>query len=162
MSEAFEFQIRRGKITDLQAVLDLIRELAIYEKCPNEVTLTIEQLEQDGFGNAPAYLLWVAEVAEEVVGLALCYPKYSTWKGRCLYLEDLVVKEEFRGKGLGGALFKEVATFSANVGMARLEWQVLDWNEPAIRFYESLHAHLDSEWVNCRLTGESLTRYASI
>jgi GNAT superfamily N-acetyltransferase len=151
--------IRKGQKADLPQVLDLIVELAIYEKAPQEVTITLEALENDGFGPQPVYGLFVAESAGRIIGIALYYLRYSTWKGRCLYLEDIVVREEWRGKGIGTLLFDEVALVAKNDGYKALVWQVLDWNEPALHFYRKYEAQLDPEWINGKLTADQLAQF---
>jgi GNAT superfamily N-acetyltransferase len=156
------FTIRKGTPEDAAAIHRLIVELAIYERAEQEVTTTVDQLREDGFGDNAIYRLFVAEVEGEVVGMALWYEKYSTWKGRCGFLEDLVVRESHRGKGLGKALFLAVVDACAVADYGRMEWQVLDWNEPAIGFYKSLGADLDPEWLNGKLTREGLSALASV
>lgn len=148
--------IRKGQAKDCEGVMALIQELATYEKAPNEVTLTVDQLHSDGFGETPKYQLFVAEKSGEIVGIALYYFKYSTWKGQCLYLEDLVVREALRRKKIGKALFEAVAAEAKRLQVPRFEWQVLDWNAPAIAFYTQYNTHFDNTWVNCKLTGEQL------
>jgi len=128
----------------------------VYEKAENEVEVTLAELERDGFGPEKVFDFFVSELDGEVVGIALYYVKYSTWKGRCIYLEDLVVKESHRGKGLGAALFRAVALEAKQMHARRMEWQVLDWNEPALRFYQGYGAYLDDEWVNGKLVYEQL------
>ncbi len=152
-------EIRKGKKEDLKEVLSLIKELAIYEKASAEVELTISELEKDGFGERPLFSFFVAEVNLEVVGLALFYIKYSTWKGKCIYLEDLIVSQTHRRRGIGKLLFDAVAQNAHKFGAKRMEWQVLDWNHPAIEFYKKHYASLDDEWINCRLTEEQLKAY---
>ncbi len=132
-------------------VLALIRELAAYERAVDQVELTAAQLEKDGFGSFPKYKLFVAEFGGTIAGMALLYPRYSTWKGATLYLEDLVVREAYRGRGIGRALFTAIQRFALKEKAQRLEWQVLDWNDSAIGFYKRLGASLDHEWINCRL-----------
>lgn len=151
MNTELHISVREGRAADVPVVLDLIRELAAYERAADQVELTAEQLEADGFGAKPRFSLLVAELDGEVVGMALLYPRYSTWKGATLYLEDLVVSEAHRGKGIGTALFTAIQRFALNEKAQRLEWQVLDWNKSAIAFYEKIGASLDHEWVNCRL-----------
>lgn len=129
----------------------LIKELADYEKAPDEVTNTIEQLEQDGFGERPLYGCLLAESDGKVVGMSFYYIRYSTWKGKILYLEDLVVKMEHRRGGVGSRLFEATMETARQMGMKGVSWQVLDWNEPAIEFYKKYHASFDHEWVNCRV-----------
>jgi GNAT superfamily N-acetyltransferase len=155
------FTIRKGTPEDAGAIHRLIVELAVYERAEQEVTTTVDQLREDGFGEDAIYRLFVAEIEGEVVGMALWYEKYSTWKGRCGFLEDLVVRESHRGKGIGKALFLAVAEACAAADYGRMEWQVLDWNEPAIGFYKSLGAELDPEWLNGKLTREGLDALAS-
>lgn len=155
------FTIRRGVPQDAAAIHRLIVELAIYERAEQEVATTVDQLRDDGFGDDAIYRLFVAEVEGEVIGMALWYEKYSTWKGRCGFLEDLVVRESHRGKGIGKALFLMVAEACTAADYGRMEWQVLDWNEPAIGFYKSLGAGLDPEWLNGKLTREGLRALAS-
>ncbi len=144
--------IRKGLKSDLSEALNLIRELAIYENAPNEVSLTIEELEIDGFGENPIFNFFVAEVEGKVVGISLYYIKYSTWKGKCVFLEDIIVTEKFRQHGIGKRLFSAVVEVSEKMKVPRLEWQVLNWNKPAIKFYEKLNSEFDDEWINCRLT----------
>jgi GNAT superfamily N-acetyltransferase len=151
--------VRAGTIADVNRIHELIMELAEYERAPQEVTLTPEQLKADGFGTNPAFSFIVAEINERVVGMALYYFKYSTWKGRCLFLEDLIVEQESRQKGVGLALFDRLVEISLQKGARRLEWQVLDWNEPAIGFYKKIGAELDAEWINGRFTHEGLMAY---
>ncbi len=153
------FTVRKGTKNDVKAVHALIVELAIYERAEQEVSNTEDQLLRDGFGEDPVYELLVAETEEKVVGMALWYTKYSTWKGKCGYLEDLVVQADVRGRGIGKALFLEVAKACAHRGYGRMEWQVLDWNEPAIGFYRSLGAGLDPEWLNGKLTKDELQTF---
>ncbi|UYZ61942.1 GNAT family N-acetyltransferase [Hymenobacter weizhouensis] len=153
--------IRRGREADLPQVLALIQELAEYERAPQEVTNTLQDMQRDGFGAEPIFRFFVAEQPEDgrIIGLALYYTAYSTWKGRMLYLEDLVVTEAARGTGLGRLLFDTVVAEARRTGANRLKWQVLDWNEPAIGFYRKLGANLDPEWLNGNLTAEQLHAY---
>ncbi len=150
------FIVRRATVKDCKATLELIHELALYEKAPQEVELTLEQLIDDGFGKNPIYELFVAEEENKVIGIAIFYEKYSTWKGRCTYLEDLIVTKSRRGIGAGKALFEAVILAAKEKGSGRMEWQVLDWNEPSINFYKSYQAELDGEWFNGRFTREQL------
>jgi len=143
--------IREGKPEDVPTLLALIKELAEYEKAPNEVVVTEEVLLNDGFGDRPYYHLIVAEWEGKVEGIALYYFAYSTWKGKYLYLEDFVVREDHRGKGIGKKLFEAVVDVAKREKVRRMGWQVLDWNEPAIRFYERYGAELSDEWLNGRL-----------
>ncbi|RIJ37489.1 GNAT family N-acetyltransferase [Pontibacter oryzae] len=151
--------IRKGTIDDLPQVHGLIRELAEFERAPLEVTTTVEEMERDGFGENPIYKFFVAEGAEGIVGIALYYTAYSTWKGRTLYLEDLVVTERLRRQGVGRKLFNAVAQEAKDTGAKRFRWQVLEWNEPAIAFYKTIGADLDGEWINCTMTEEQIQKY---
>ena len=153
-----EFNIRQGKREDCMAVHQLIRELAIYERAEEEFVLSLDQLVEDGFGENPIYFLFVAELNNEIIGVAISYEKYSTWKGRCIYLEDLIVTEKYRGIGAGKSLFEAVIKEASNRNAGRMEWQVLDWNEPAIDFYKSYKAELDNEWINGRFRNEQLNK----
>jgi len=140
--------IRKAVPADVPAVFELIRELAIYEKAENELINTPERLLADGFGEQPLYLLLVAELNGKIAGISLCYFRYSTWKGKCLYLEDIIITESERQKGLGSKLFEATLAMGTAEGCKRMTWQVLDWNEPAIQFYKKFKAGLDPEWVN--------------
>ena len=151
--------IRLGTKDDLGAVLGLIRELAIFEKCPNEVKVNLEGMEKDGFGPDAIFTVHVAEVDKEVVGIAIFYTAYSTWKGKFIFLEDLYVKETWRGKEIGRKLFDSVAAYAASVHAAFLKWEVLDWNTPAIEFYKKYNATIDSEWLKGRLKKEQLAEF---
>lgn len=143
--------IRTGTEADLPRALELIQELAEYERAGAEVTNTVEQMRVDGFGPQPLYGFFVAEAEGRVVGLALYYYRYSTWKGKRLYLEDIIVTEAHRGKGLGKALFDKAMEKTVQTGCTGMMWQVLDWNEPSIRFYERYGTRFDKEWINCHL-----------
>ncbi len=151
--------IRKGTQTDLQAAHDLIIELAVYENAPNEVETTVESMLEDGFGKNSIFEFFVAEENGVIVGLALFYYRYSTWKGKSIYLEDLVVSEKHRGKGYGKALLDAIVKEAKSINANQVCWQVLDWNEPAINFYKSLNAILDAEWINCRLNKEQIANY---
>lgn len=151
--------IRIGNQNDVEGALELIRELAEYEKAPDAVENTVERMRKDGFGDKPVFEFFVAEEAGEVVGLALYYYGYSTWKGRFLYLEDLIVTASYRGKGLGKQLFDAIIFKAKEEGVALVGWQVLDWNEPAIAFYKKLGASLHPEWINCRLYKNQIDAY---
>lgn len=150
-------EIRKATIKDAEGIHALIGELALYEKAPHEFTLTVEQLKIDGFlSENPAFECLVAVKEEQVLGIALYYQKYSTWKGKCIFLDDIVVSEKCRRQGIGEKLFAELKQIAKDRKALRLEWQVLDWNEPAIQFYKKLNAVLDSEWINCKFTFEQL------
>ncbi|QBN19641.1 GNAT family N-acetyltransferase [Flavobacterium nackdongense] len=138
--------IRKGNPTDMQAVLGLIQELAVFENEPDAVLITAEDLIRDGFSETPLFHLFVAEVASEVVGIALYYYRYSTWKGKTIHLEDLVVKEKMRGSGIGFALYSEIIKQGKKDKVRRIEWAVLDWNTPAIDFYIKSGAKILDDW----------------
>jgi GNAT superfamily N-acetyltransferase len=159
MAELTKVEIRKGLIEDLDSVLSLVKELAVYEKAPDEVTLTLEELRADGFGPNSIYDLFVAEQESKVIGIALYYEKYSTWKGRSLFLEDIIVTKKKRGLGIGHLLFNAVIAVAKFRNSARMEWQVLDWNQPAINFYKKYNADLDEEWLNGKLTREQIQSY---
>jgi len=147
-----DFNIRTATKNDLPQVLELIKELAVYEKEPGAVIISLEQLEEDGFGESPLYWIILAENENGLLGMSFYFIRYSTWKGKSLYLEDLVVKEEFRGHQIGEALFNETIKTAKAMNAVAMNWQVLDWNEPAINFYKKFDAELDSEWINGQLT----------
>lgn len=143
--------IRKAVKEDCPRILELVQELAVYEKAPDEVTVTLNHFEESGFGKAPVWWAFVAETNGVVQGFALYYIRYSTWKGQRMYLEDLLVTEEMRGKGIGTLLFKELIKEAKEKGFNGIVWQVLEWNETAINFYKKLHASFDAEWVNCAI-----------
>lgn len=137
--------IRRAERSDCKRLLELVSELAVYEKAPQEVTVTLEHFEESGFGKKPVWWAFVAEINGKVEGFALYYIRFSTWKGQCLYLEDFLVTEKLRGLGAGTLLFDRVIAEAKEKGFSRMVWQVLEWNEPAIRFYKKYNATLDGE-----------------
>jgi len=143
-------EIRTATPKDVSYIFDLIKELALYEKAPEQVTNTSENLHYDLF-EAPICEAIVAEENEEILGFALYYTSYSTWKGRCLYLEDFYVREKSRKRGIGKLLFDQVVRIAKAKKVKRMDWQVLEWNEPGLQFYKKENATLDSEWVNGRL-----------
>lgn len=154
------FTLRPATENDAPRIRELIVELAIYEREPDAVEVTVEDLIWDGFGPERIFeALVVEDEAQGVFGMALYYEKYSTWKGRCLFLEDLIVTASQRGRGAGLALFKEVASVAAQRECRRMEWQVLEWNSPSIEFYRNLGAELDPTWWNGRLTGDVLASF---
>ena len=152
------YTVRKGKIEDLPRVLELIKELAIYEKAPEQVTNTVEMMEKDGFGPNPVFGLFVCEKNEtsEIIGIAIYYYRCSTWKGKRMYLEDIVVTESERGKGAGKLLFDRVMAQSLDDECTGMMWQVLDWNEPAINFYKKYGAYLEAGWLNAHLQSEEI------
>jgi GNAT superfamily N-acetyltransferase len=143
--------IRRAEKKDCPRLLELVKELAVYEKAPEEVTVTPKHFEEAGFGKNPVWWAFVAEVDGVIVGFALYYIRYSTWKGARMYLEDILVTAEWRGKGLGKLLFNCLVEEAKEKGWKAISWQVLEWNEPAINFYKKYNASFDGEWVNCSL-----------
>ncbi len=151
--------IRKAKETDCKGMLALIQELADYEKAGDQVAITADILRKDGFGEHPLFQVFVADFNGQIVGMALFYPRYSTWKGKTIHLEDLVVKERFRKHGIGRALFERVVLEAKNFGVGRMEWQVLDWNEPTIAFYKAIESNFDSEWVNCTLSKDQINSF---
>lgn len=163
MTKPSDAHIRPGTEADLPQIMELIRELAAYELEPDAVDTSIEELRQDGFGKGHRwYELVVAEGdAGRLLGMALCTYMYSTWKGRTLYLEDLIVRESARRQGLGRRLMDAVMARARRLGVRRVQWQVLDWNEPAIRFYEALGAAFDGGWSNVKFEDESIRLYES-
>ena len=146
-----QINIRRAVKEDCPRLLELITELAIYEKAPNDVTVTPEHFTESGFGKHPVWWAFVAEADGKIEGFALYYIRYSTWKGQAMYLEDIIVTEKARGKGIGRLLFDRLIEEAKEKGWSRIIWQVLDWNEPAINFYKKYNASFDDEWVNCSL-----------
>ena len=154
-------KIRQGRKEDLPRVLELIKELATFERAPHEVTNTLERLEEDGFGPQPVYGFYVAEGSGNIIGLSLYYWRYSTWKGKRLYLEDIIVTESERGRGAGKLLFDRTMQKCLEENCTGMMWQVLEWNEPAINFYKKYGSKLDAEWVNCNLEAEQIRNLLS-
>ena len=146
-----EIRIRKAVREDCARILELVRELAAYERAPNEVTVSLEHFEKSGFGSKPIWWAYVAEVNGKVEGFALYYIRFSTWKGQRLYLEDLYVTDEMRGKGIGKLLFDKLIEEVKRRKFNGMMWQVLEWNEPAINFYKKYSAVFDNEWVNCAI-----------
>lgn len=145
--------IRKAKKSDCERMMELIKELATFERAPDEVTVTMEHFKETGFGKNPVWKAIVAVDESEIIqGISLYYMRYSTWKGLRLYLEDLIVTQEFRGKGIGKMLFESTVEEARAMGVSGIMWQVLDWNEPAIEFYKKYGADVSGEWLNCSLT----------
>ena len=143
--------IRRAVKEDCPRLLELIQELAVYEKAPDEVSVTLEHFEASGFGEKPIWWAFVAEENGIVTGFALYYIRYSTWKGQRMYLEDILVTENSRGKGLGKLLMDRLIEEAKEKRFNAIVWQVLEWNEPAINFYKKYNADFDPEWINCSI-----------
>jgi len=143
--------VRRATREDCARILELVKELALFEKAPNEVTVSLEHFTESGFGPKPMWWAFVAEVDGVIKGFALYYIRFSTWKGQRLYLEDLYVCNDMRGQGLGNLLFEELIKEAKLRELSGIVWQVLEWNEPAIKFYKKYNAHFDAEWINCSL-----------
>ena len=152
-------KIRKGRIEDMPAVLGLIKELATFEKEPQAVVVTVNELERDGFGVKPLFHTFIAEENDEIVGMALYYYRYSTWKGKTIHLEDLIVKEEKRGAGLGFKLYSEVIAQGKYDGVRRIEWNVLDWNTPAIDFYEKSGAKIYKDWLVAQMDEKGINTF---
>jgi GNAT superfamily N-acetyltransferase len=144
---------------DCPRLLELIVELAIFEKEPDAVTVTLQEFEEAGFGTKPVWKAFVVEADGNIVGFALYYIRYSTWKGQRLYLEDLVITEAYRGKGLGKLLFDRLIQETRELGFSGMVWQVLDWNEPAIKFYNKYEANIEAGWLNAALSKEQVNNF---
>tara|TARA_B100000767_G_scaffold272237_1_gene299490 strand:- start:178 stop:654 length:477 start_codon:yes stop_codon:yes gene_type:complete len=144
--------IRKGVKDDLPEVLKLIKELAEYEKALDSVTITLEELEKDGFGDHPWYWFLVAEDNNTIIGISFYFIRYSTWKGKFLYLEDFVINKANRQKGIGSLLFEATIQICKDENLNGMTWQVLDWNSPAIQFYKKYNAEISTEWLNGKLT----------
>ncbi len=142
----FTMIIRKGTPNDMPSVLELIKELAVFEKEPDAVVITVNDLIRDGFAENPLFHTFVAEVNQKIIGIALYYYRYSTWKGKTIHLEDLIVKEDKRGTGAGFALYSEIIAQGKRDNVRRIEWNVLDWNTPAIEFYKKSGAKILDDW----------------
>lgn len=151
--------IRKGKPEDMSEVLALIQELAHFEKEPEAVIISVEDLIRDGFGETPLFHVFVAEVDKEIVGIALYYYRYSTWKGKTIHLEDLIVKESMRGSGLGYALYSEIIKQAQKDKVKRIDWNVLDWNTPAIDFYEKTGAKVFKDWCVAQMDEAGIAHF---
>ncbi|MFD2588794.1 GNAT family N-acetyltransferase [Croceitalea marina] len=154
-----EFTIRDSVKEDMPQVMGLINELARFEHEAHAVDVTSDDLQRDGFGDKPLFHCFVAETDNELVGIALIYPRYSTWKGPVIHLEDLIVTEKMRGSGLGTALLEAVVKYGHKLGVKRISWEVLDWNEPAIKFYESKGANVMRDWDVVQLDEAGMQRF---
>jgi len=153
------FIIRYGERGDMSSVLKLVNELAVFEKEPNAVKVTVDDLIENGFNDNPAFFTFVAELGGIIVGMALFYNRFSTWEGPSLHLEDLIVTKKFRGKGIGKALYDKVLDFALQKGIKRVEWVVLDWNKPAIAFYKSTGAIMLEDWNICQINNQGIAKY---
>jgi GNAT superfamily N-acetyltransferase len=149
-------KIREAKKEDCNRLLELVNELALFEKAPQEVTVTLAEMEDAGFGENSIWKAFVAEVDGLIVGFALYYVRYSTWKGCRMYLEDLIITEPMRGKGFGKLLFNRLIREAKELGFSGMVWQVLDWNQPAIDFYKKYEANIEAGWLNASLSKEQL------
>lgn len=146
-----EIHIRKARKEDCSAMLELVHELAAFERAPEQVTVTLEHFKESGFGPNPVYWAFVAELDGVIVAFALYYIRYSTWKGQRMYLEDLLVTEQHRGKKIGQMLFDALICEAKEKGFTGITWQVLEWNDPAIAFYKKYNASFDGEWINCAI-----------
>jgi len=149
-------QIREARKEDCIRILELVKELADYERAPQEVTVTLQEFEDAGFGRKPVWKAFVAETEKKIEGFALYYIRFSTWKGSRLYLEDFYITEHMRGKGTGKALFETIINEAKEKGFNGMSWQVLDWNEPALNFYSKYKAGIESGWLNGSFSREQL------
>lgn len=154
-----DYTIRTATKSDMPQVLKLIQELAVFEKEEQEVEVTVADLENDGFGAEKKFHCFVADSEVGIIGLALLYPRYSTWKGPVIHLEDLIVNASYRGSGLGTALLDEVVKYGHSLGVKRISWEVLDWNEAAIKFYESKGARVMRDWDVVQLNEAAMKNY---
>lgn len=154
--------IRKGEEQDLPTVLELVKELAAFEKAPDEVEVTVDEMRDWGFGKESLFEFFVLEKNNRIVAMALYYYKYSTWKGKCLFLEDIIVTESERKNGYGQLLFNEVMKVAKTEKVRRMEWQVLDWNSAAIEFYKKYNSLFDAEWINCKLSYEQLQKLPGV
>ncbi|MDI9255894.1 GNAT family N-acetyltransferase [Flavobacterium sedimenticola] len=153
--------IRKGEKKDMKAVWELIRELAVFEKEPDAVVVTVADLERDGFGDHPLFHTFVAEADNQIVGMALYYYRYSTWKGKTIHLEDLIVTEKMRGTGLGLALYTKIIEQGQKDGVRRIEWNVLDWNKPAVDFYLKSGAKVLDDWRVVQMNEQGIKEFLS-
>ena len=149
-------KLRVAKKEDCPRLLELVHELALFEKAPEQVTVTLQEFEEAGFGEKPVWKAFVAEADGFIAGFALYYIRYSTWKGCRMYLEDLLITESMRGKGIGKLLFDQLIVEAKELGLNGISWQVLDWNEPAIKFYKKYGAGIEAGWLNASLSKEQL------
>ena len=159
MFKLLKMIIRKGIREDMPRVLELIQELAVFEKQPDAVEITVSDLERDGFGSHPLFEILIAEINGEIPGMALFYNRYSTWKGKTIHLEDLIVSEKWRGTGIGMKLYQAVMEEAKKQNVRRVEWNVLDWNTPAITFYEKTGAVVFKDWLVAQMDEKGLTDF---
>ena len=152
-------KIRKGKREDLPSIMALIKELAEYENSVDKVNITIEELEHDGFRENPLFSFIVAELKNEIIGMAFYYIKYSTWEGKCLFLEDFIVRKKYRSKRVGSKLFESIIKIAKKTNMNRIMWQVLSWNKPAIYFYKKYNAEISAEWLDGKITKRQIENF---
>ena len=151
--------IRKAEKKDSLAILNLIKELALFEKEPESVKLKLSDIENDGFGTKPLFECIVAEINKRVIGMAIYYPRYSTWNGPTIHLEDLIVSEQYKGKGIGTQLYSNFIKMAFNSGVKRVEWNVLDWNSPAINFYKKSGAKVLDDWRSVQMHRSEMKKY---
>jgi GNAT superfamily N-acetyltransferase len=151
--------LRVAQKEDCPSLIELVNELALFEKAPEEVTVSLQEFEDAGFGNNPVWKAFVAIDNDVIIGFALYYIRFSTWKGRRVYLEDFIVTEEYRGKGIGKLLFERIIQETKELGYSGMVWQVLDWNEPAIKFYNKYEASIEEGWLNASMSKEQISKY---
>jgi GNAT superfamily N-acetyltransferase len=151
--------VRKGTRADMPAVLELIQELAVFEKEPAAVVVTVEDLVRDGFGANPLFYVFVAEIEAQIVGIAVYYYRYSTWKGKTIHLEDLIVRASARGNGIGYALYAAIMAQAQGDGVLRIDWNVLNWNQPAIDFYEKTGAKVHSDWRVAQMDKNGIEKF---
>ena len=156
-----QINLRIAKKEDCPRLLELVHELALFERAPEEVTVTLTEFEDAGFGSKPVWKAFVVEAGDLIVGFALYYIRYSTWKGCRMYLEDLIVTESWRGKGIGRLLFDKLIVEARELGFNGMMWQVLDWNGPAINFYKKYEAAIDTGWLNASLSKNQILKTES-
>jgi len=151
--------LRVAQKHDCPRLIELVTELAVFEKLPEEVTVSLQEFEDSGFGTNPVWKAFVAEDNNVIIGFALYYVRFSTWKGRRVYLEDFIVTEEYRGIGIGKLLFEQIIKETKELDYSGMVWQVLDWNEPAIKFYNKYEATIEKGWLNASLSQEQISKY---
>ena len=151
--------IRKAEKKDSLAILNLIKELALFEKEPESVKLKLSDIENDGFGMKPLFECIVAEINKRIIGMAIYYPRYSTWNGPTIHLEDLIVSEQYKGKGIGTQLYSNFIKMALNSGVKRVEWNVLDWNSPAINFYKKSGAKVLDDWRSVQMHRSEMKKY---